>query len=87
MRHGPMRRGGGGPMPGMRQVADLPHWSRGDRLPRGYIGQQAPWVDWRARHFRRPPPGYQWVAYDNRFLLVAAASGFIADVIMTNGMP
>lgn len=80
MRRGPMMRN-------MHAVADQPHWSRGDRLPHAYIGQQAPWVNWRARHFRRPPPGYQWVSYDNRFLLVAVASGLIADVILSNGMP
>ena len=67
-------------------VRDQPHWSRGDRLPHGYIGHQAVRVDWRARHLRQPPAGYEWVQYDNRYLLVALTSGLIASVILNAEM-
>ncbi|HEY4029190.1 MAG TPA: RcnB family protein [Caulobacteraceae bacterium] len=44
-------------------------WSRGER------------VDWRARHLRAPPRGYEWRQVDGNYVLAAAATGIIASVI------
>jgi Ni/Co efflux regulator RcnB len=38
-------------------------------------------VDWRARHFRAPPRGYEWREVDGNYVLAAAATGLIASVI------
>lgn len=37
--------------------------------------------DWRARHLRQPPPGYEWREVDGNYVMAAAATGIIASVI------
>jgi Ni/Co efflux regulator RcnB len=41
-------------------------------------------VDWRAHHLRQPPGGYQWVQVDGQYVLVALATGLIADALFGN---
>jgi Ni/Co efflux regulator RcnB len=56
-------------------------WERGHR----YDGRVYVVNDYRTRHLREPPRGYHWVrAEDNtsEFLLVAIATGIIADIAM-----
>jgi len=60
-----------------------PHarWERGHR----YDGRVIIVNDYRVRHLREPPRGYHWVrAEDNasEFLLVAIATGIIADIAL-----
>lgn len=38
-------------------------------------------VDWRARHFRAPPRGYEWREVDGNYVMAAVATGLIASVI------
>jgi len=71
----PQARFHGGPAPR--------HWSRGDRLPPGYHTRYYVVNDWHQRHLYRPNPGYQWVQVGSEFMLVAIASGIIAQVIMS----
>ncbi len=44
-------------------------WDRGDR------------VDYNRYHLRRPPSGYEWRRVNGNFVLVALASGLIADMV------
>jgi Ni/Co efflux regulator RcnB len=54
------------------------HWERGHR----YDGRVIIVNDYRERHLREPPRGYRWQRADNNdFLLVAIATGVIADII------
>lgn len=56
-------------------------WARGERLPAQYYSNRSYYVDYRAHHLRRPPYGYRWVQVDNNYLMVAAATGLIAQII------
>jgi Ni/Co efflux regulator RcnB len=47
-------------------------WSRGHH------------VDYRARHLRRPPRGYEWREVDGNYVLAAVATGLIASIILAN---
>lgn len=54
------------------------HWERGHR----YDGRVVVIDDWHHRHLRAPPRGYHWVRADNNdLLLVAVATGIIADIV------
>jgi Ni/Co efflux regulator RcnB len=60
------------------------HWGRGQRM--GYNDwNEARRVDYRQYNLRQPPRGHEWRRNDDRFLLVAVATGLIAAVILTNG--
>ena len=61
--------------------APRPHvWVRGERFAPVY-GRPVIVRDWHRYHLRRPPYGYHWVRYDDRYLLVALSTGLIADII------
>lgn len=54
-------------------------WERGHR----YDGRVVIVNDYRVRHLREPPRGYHWVRAEdntNEFLLIAIATGIIADI-------
>lgn len=51
-------------------------WERGHR----YNGPVYVVQDYGYYHLRRPPYGYHWVQADNRYLLVAIATGLILDI-------
>jgi Ni/Co efflux regulator RcnB len=55
-------------------------WRVGQHLPRGYYAPSY-YVDYRAYGLAPPPYGYHWVRVDNDILLVAIASGLVADVL------
>jgi Ni/Co efflux regulator RcnB len=59
------------------------YWARGQYLPRYYIAEPY-YVDYRVYDLRPPPYGYRWVRVDDRFLLVAVASGLIASMILSD---
>ena len=60
------------------------HWGRGQRM--GYNDwRYAQRVDYRRYNLRQPPRGYEWRRNDDRFLMVAIATGLITSVIMSNG--
>jgi Ni/Co efflux regulator RcnB len=55
-------------------------WRRGAYVPvtyRNYYVQ-----DWGYYGLRAPPAGYRWIYADGNFVLMAAATGLIADVLM-----
>lgn len=58
-----------------------PRWSRGDRIPSQYHQPRYVVRDWRARQFREPPRGYQWVNVGADYLLVGIATGVILQAI------
>jgi Ni/Co efflux regulator RcnB len=45
-------------------------WNRGEH------------VDYRERHLRAPPSGYEWRLVDGNYVLAAVATGVIASVIV-----
>jgi Ni/Co efflux regulator RcnB len=58
-------------------------WRRG-----GYVGgddwRRARAIDYRRYHLRHPPRGYEWREVDGRYVMVAVASGLIADIILNS---
>ncbi len=61
-----------------RPVVVVPR--RGERLPSHVRAVRV--NDWRYAGLRQPPRGYEWRRVDNRSLLVAIASGVIADIVL-----
>ncbi|MES3004428.1 MAG: RcnB family protein [Pseudomonadota bacterium] len=59
-------------------------WRRGDRLPPQYRGRNYVVDDWRGHHLSAPPRGYQWVQNGNDYVLVAIATGIIAQLLLGN---
>lgn len=55
---------------------------RGERLPPEYRHRQYVVSDWRAHRLRPPPRGYQWVQRGNDYVLVAIATGIIAQLLL-----
>jgi Ni/Co efflux regulator RcnB len=41
-------------------------------------------VDWRTRHLRQPPRGYEWREVDGNYVLAAVATGVIASIIVAS---
>ncbi|HUR89578.1 MAG TPA: RcnB family protein [Ramlibacter sp.] len=59
-----------------------PEWRRGAHIPREYMARQY-WVeDWRAHRLAAPPRGYQWVQVGNDYVMVAIATGIIAQLLL-----
>jgi Ni/Co efflux regulator RcnB len=59
-----------------------PQWRRGGRIPDEYRNRQYVVRDWRGHHLHSPPRGYQWVQVGGDYVLVAVASGIIAQLII-----
>jgi Ni/Co efflux regulator RcnB len=59
-----------------------PEWRRGGRVPSEYRNHQYVVRDWRGHHLHAPPRGYQWVQVGGDYVLVAVASGIIAQLIL-----
>jgi Ni/Co efflux regulator RcnB len=56
-------------------------WRRGDRIDRedwNHSGR----VDYRERHLRQPPRGYEWREVNGAVVLGAIATGVIADILL-----
>ena len=60
------------------------NWYRGGRLPPMYRSPHYVVNDWRVHHLTPPPRGYQWVQYGTDYLLIAIATGVIAQLILAN---
>jgi len=58
-----------------------PAYYRGGRLPSDYRSRQYVVDDWRGHHLRQPPRGYHWVQAGGDYLLVAVATGIIAQIL------
>jgi Ni/Co efflux regulator RcnB len=57
---------------------------RGDRLPSRYRNHQYVVDNWRAHRLHAPPRGYHWVQTGADYMLVAIATGVIADMIINH---
>jgi Ni/Co efflux regulator RcnB len=57
-------------------------WRRGDRLPQEWRHRNYVVDDWRAHHLRQPPRGYEWVQDGGDYILVAVATGIIAEILL-----
>ena len=60
-------------------------YSVGGRLPDHYRTQYYYVSNWRGYNLQPPPYGYGWVNVDGDFILVALATGVIAQVLLNNG--
>lgn len=63
-----------------------PHhnWHRGSRLPPAYRTQHYVVRDWRGHRLYAPPRGHYWVQNGADYLLVAIATGVIAQIVLHN---
>ncbi|WP_240939550.1 RcnB family protein [Diaphorobacter sp. HDW4A] len=59
-------------------------WRQGGRLPPQYRGHQYVVNDWKHHGLKKPGHGQQWVQYGGDYMLVAVASGVIAQLILGN---
>lgn len=86
---GPHDERGWGPPPhapahGLRHGAGPHHdWYRGGRVPAMYRTPHYVVSDWRGHHLSAPPRGYHWVQYGGDYLLVAIATGVIAQLVLS----
>ncbi len=56
---------------------------RGGRLPQQYRSHQYVVDDWRGHHLNAPPRGYHWVQTGGDYVLVAIATGIIAQILLS----
>lgn len=80
----PHQQGPGKPAPhaGQRHGAGPDHqWVKGSRVPQQYRGQHYVVNNWQQHGLHKPSRGQQWVQNGNDYLLVAVASGVIAQVV------
>lgn len=61
-----------------------PEWRRGGRVPPEYRNRQYVVSNWRAHHLNAPPRGYQWVQVGGDYVLVAIATGIIAQLLLNH---
>jgi Ni/Co efflux regulator RcnB len=59
-----------------------PEWRRGGHIPPEYRNRQYVVNDWRGHHLHAPPRGYQWVQVGGDYVLVAVATGIIAQLLI-----
>ncbi len=69
-----------GPPPQAHWQGDGRHWRQGDH----YDGQRYAVQNYGYYHLRQPPAGYEWVQDGSQFVLIAVASGIIADIILNS---
>lgn len=57
-------------------------WHKGERIDTVYLQPQY-YVDYHEHHLAPPPAGHRWVRDpDGRYILVAVATGIIADILL-----
>ena len=78
--HGDMRRNDRGSYYGARG----PDFRRGGYIPREYRNRQYVVNDYRMYHLSPPPRGQQWVQVGGDYVLIAIASGLIANIILNH---
>ncbi|SEB19025.1 RcnB family protein [Paraburkholderia sartisoli] len=68
-----------------REGGPIPHndWHKGDRLPPEYRDRNYVVDDWHGHGLQAPPRGYQWVGVNGDYVLVAVATGLIANVLLS----
>ncbi|WP_455555755.1 RcnB family protein [Comamonas sp.] len=58
------------------------NWVKGTRVPPQFRTSHYVVNDWHRHGLKRPPRGHQWVQYGGDYLLVAIATGVIAQLIL-----
>jgi Ni/Co efflux regulator RcnB len=56
-------------------------WRKGAKM-RDEDWKRGEHVDYRERHLRAPPAGYEWRQVDGNYVLAAVATGVIASVVV-----
>jgi Ni/Co efflux regulator RcnB len=64
-----------------RQYVHHEEWKKGARM-RDEDWQRGEHIDYRERHLRAPPRGYEWRQVDGNYVLAAVATGVIASVVV-----
>jgi Ni/Co efflux regulator RcnB len=64
-----------------------PHYVHHDEWKKGAKMRDEDWkrgehIDYRERHLRAPPEGYEWREVDGNYVLAAVATGVIASVVV-----
>jgi Ni/Co efflux regulator RcnB len=59
-----------------------PEWRRGGHIPHHYRSHQYVVNDWRGHRLHAPPHGYHWVQVGGDYVLVAIATGIIAQLLL-----
>ena len=67
-----------------RGVGPNHEYYRGDRLPAEYRHRNYVVDDWRGHRLSAPPRGYHWVQSGNDYILIAIATGVIAQLLLGN---
>jgi Ni/Co efflux regulator RcnB len=60
------------------------NWVKGSRVPRQYRSQHYVVNNLRHHGLKQPPRGYQWVQYGSDYMLVAIATGVIAQLVLSH---
>lgn len=60
-----------------------PEWHRGGRIPLEYRNRQYVVNDWRSHRLAAPPRGYEWVQVGGDYVMVAIATGIIAQLLIS----
>lgn len=58
------------------------NYYRGGRIPQQYRDRTYVVNDWRGHRLSAPPRGHQWVQSGADYLLIAAATGIIAQIVL-----
>ncbi len=69
---------------GMYYNARGPEFRRGGYIPRDFRNRQYVVTDYRAYHLSPPPRGQQWVQVGSDYVLIAIATGIIANIVLNN---
>ena len=59
-------------------------WVKGSRVPQQYRGNTYVVNDWRGHHLSAPPRGYHWIQNGGDYVMVAIATGIVAQIIFGN---
>ena len=68
---------------GRRGVGPNHNWHRGSRMPPSYRTRHYVVNDWRGHRLSAPPRDHYWVQNGADYLLVAIATGVIAQIILS----
>lgn len=82
-RRGDMARGGDEGQNRFSYGARGPEWHRGGRIPLEYRNRQYVVNDWRGHRLAAPPRGYEWVQVGGDYVMVAIATGIIAQLLIS----
>jgi Ni/Co efflux regulator RcnB len=68
---------------------DSPHYVHHEEWKKGAKIRDEDWkrgehLDYRERHLRAPPEGYEWRQVDGNYVLAAVATGVIASVVIAS---